>query len=55
VFDVDERIRQELERFFLSAVAFERKDLKLQGWAGPDEAIALLRDSSAAVVRRTKG
>jgi inorganic pyrophosphatase len=47
VFDVGERIRQELERFFLNAVAFEGKELKLLGWAGPEKAIALLRDASA--------
>src|SRR5262245_41531382 len=47
VFDIDERIRQELEQFFLSAVAFEGKDLKILGWAGPDDAMTLLRNSSA--------
>ena len=47
VFDVDERIRKELEQFFLSAVAFEGKNLKILGWAGPDEANALLRSASA--------
>ena len=47
VFDVDERIRQELEQFFLSAVAFEGKDLKILGWAGPTDAMALLRSSCA--------
>jgi inorganic pyrophosphatase len=46
VFDLDKRIREELEQFFLSAVAFEGKDLKILGWAGPDDALALLRNSS---------
>ena len=38
VFDLNERTRAELERFFLNAVAFEGKDLKILGWAGPSEA-----------------
>lgn len=43
IFDVSERGRQELERFFLSAVAFQQKELRLLGWAGPDEALGLVR------------
>src|SRR3989442_7368607 len=35
IFDVGERVRRELEQFFLAAVAFEGKDLKILGWAGP--------------------
>ena len=54
VFDVDERIRQELQQFFLSAVAFEGKELKILGWAGPDDAMALLR-SSCAELHATPG
>ena len=42
VFDLSERTRAELERFFLNAVAFEGKDLKILGWSGPSEAEALL-------------
>jgi inorganic pyrophosphatase len=48
VFDVDERTRQELERFFLNAVAFEGKELNILGWSGPDDALALLRESVKA-------
>jgi inorganic pyrophosphatase len=46
VFDLNERIRLELEQFFLAAVAFERKDLKILDWAGPDDAMALVRATS---------
>jgi len=46
VFDLGERVRLELERFFMTSVAFEGKDLKILGWAGPDDAIALVRASS---------
>ena len=45
VLDVDERVRLELERFFLHSVAFEGKELTFRGWAGPDEAMALVRAS----------
>jgi len=43
VLDVGERVRRELEQFFLAAVAFEGKDPKILGWAGPDDALALVR------------
>ncbi len=46
VFDVGERVRLELERFFLAAVAFEGKELAILAWAGPDEAYALVRESA---------
>src|SRR6185503_1766621 len=42
VFDLSERLRSELEQFFLAAVRFEKKDLKLLGWAGPKDAVALV-------------
>lgn len=46
VFDVGERVRLELQQFFLAAVAFEGKDLKILGWAGADDAMALVRASA---------
>jgi inorganic pyrophosphatase len=46
VFDLSERARTELERFFLNAVAFEGKDLKILGWAGPGEAESLVGSSA---------
>ena len=46
VFDLNERIRLELEQFFLAVVAFEKKDLKILEWAGPDDAMALVRATS---------
>jgi inorganic pyrophosphatase len=42
VFDFHERVRSELERFFLEAVAFEGKDLKTLGWGGKDDAFGLI-------------
>jgi inorganic pyrophosphatase len=45
VFDFHQRVRDELERFFLTTVAFEGKDLRTLGWGGPDDAIALVRTS----------
>ncbi len=50
VLDLSERVRSELEQFFLAAVAFEGKELKLLGWGGPDEAVSLVRASAAALV-----
>jgi len=45
IFDLPERTRLELEIFFLSVVAFEGKELKLLGFAGPDEADATLQST----------
>lgn len=46
VFDLSERVRLELEQFFLAAVAFEKKDLALLGWDGPDKAMTLIQESA---------
>jgi len=45
VFDFSDRWRAELEKFFLAAVAFEGKDLKVLGWNGPSEANELIKKS----------
>jgi inorganic pyrophosphatase len=45
VFELSDRWRQELERFFVAAVAFEGKELKLLGWQGAIEADALVKQS----------
>jgi len=46
VFELPERVRQELDSFFLAAVAFEEKNASLLGWAGPEAGIALIRRST---------
>jgi len=38
VFDLPARLREELEQFFLHAVAFEGKAVTILGWTGPDAA-----------------
>jgi inorganic pyrophosphatase len=43
--DLPQRIREELAHFFVSSVAFERKDPKVVGWAGPPAALELVRRS----------
>src|SRR5262245_17929677 len=43
IFDLPERVRLELEQFFMSVVAFEGKELRLLGFAGPADAAATLR------------
>lgn len=37
-----ERIREEMEQFFVSVVALADKEIKLEGWGGPEEAEALV-------------
>lgn len=50
VFELSEQTRAELVRFFLNAVAFEGKDLKILGWAGPGEAESLLESSGQSIL-----
>jgi inorganic pyrophosphatase len=45
VFDLPERVRAELEQFFLAATFFEKKDVRLLGWDGPEPARAFVRAS----------
>jgi len=45
--DLPERTRAELEQFFTAVVAFEKKELQLLGWTGPQQAEALVRSASA--------
>lgn len=40
--DVPERVRRELEHFFMAAVALQDKELRLEGWADAAEAEALV-------------
>ena len=44
--DLPERMRDELQQFFLSAVLFAQKNAKLLGWGGPGEAEALIEASA---------
>jgi inorganic pyrophosphatase len=44
--DLPARIREELNAFFLAATALEGKDARILGWAGPAEALALIRRSA---------
>ena len=44
--DFPARIREELNQFFLAATALEGKDAHILGWAGPNQALALIRDSA---------
>jgi inorganic pyrophosphatase len=45
--DLPERVRHELELFFVTAAALEGKDPKVLGWGGAEAAVALLRSSAA--------
>ncbi|HMJ83328.1 MAG TPA: inorganic diphosphatase [Vicinamibacterales bacterium] len=44
--DLPARIREELNQFFLAATALEGKDARILGWAGPAEALTLIRSSA---------
>ena len=44
--DLTDRVREELNHFFVAATALEGKDARILGWAGADEALALIRDSA---------
>ncbi len=46
--DLPERVREELEQFFLSAVFFQEKGAKVEGWQGPSSAEKLVREAQAA-------
>jgi inorganic pyrophosphatase len=43
--DLDPRVRDELEQFFVSAVLFEHKGVRVEGWAGPKTAEKLIRQA----------
>ena len=45
IFDLPERTRAELEQFFLAATFFEKKDVRMLGWDGPDKARAFVEAS----------
>jgi inorganic pyrophosphatase len=45
VAQLPERVREELEQFFVDVVFFEAKDPKLLGWGGPDDAWTLVSSS----------
>ena len=44
--NVPARVREELNQFFLAATALEGKDARVLGWAGPEEALTLIRSSA---------
>jgi inorganic pyrophosphatase len=45
VFDLSARSREELEQFFLAATFFEKKNVRMLGWEGPDKAKAFVEAS----------
>jgi inorganic pyrophosphatase len=48
IFELPQRLRDELERFFLSVVAFEGKDPRILGFDGPDDGVRLVRAAVSA-------
>ena len=47
-----ERVRAEIEQFFVAAVAFEQKDLEILGWDGVPAAEEIVRDAAGKQRRR---
>ena len=45
VFDLASRTREELEQFFLAATFFEKKNVRMLGWEGPELAKAFVEAS----------
>ena len=43
-----QRVLDEIAEFFVRATAFEDKDVRILGWTGPAEAIALIGRSTTA-------
>jgi inorganic pyrophosphatase len=54
VFDLSDRVRGELEEFFLHAAAFEGKALRILGWEGPDAVIRQIRRVATKNDKRRK-
>jgi inorganic pyrophosphatase len=48
VFDLPARTREELEQFFLAATFFEKKNVRMLGWEGPDKARTFVEASLIA-------
>jgi inorganic pyrophosphatase len=49
--DLPERIKQEIESFFVASTAFEHKDLTFHGWSGADRAYELVTSAVAHASR----
>jgi inorganic pyrophosphatase len=45
ILDEPDRVRLELQHFFLAATALEGKEVSIIGWGGPADALALVRAS----------
>jgi inorganic pyrophosphatase len=46
VLTLSQRLRDELEHFFIAATVLEGKDASVLGWAGPDAVLTLLKDTA---------
>ena len=52
--DIPQRVRQEIERFFMDSTFFEHKNARVLGWDGPQAALALVTSVSPKRRRRRK-
>jgi inorganic pyrophosphatase len=42
---LSERVRKELEEFFIATTVFEEKDIEILGWGSAEEAEALIDEA----------
>ncbi len=52
--DLEPRVRQEIELFFVNAVQFTGKEVKIEGWGGPKAAKALLERAEKRFAKTAK-
>jgi inorganic pyrophosphatase len=51
--DLSKAVKSEIEKFFEASVATEDKELKFLGWAGPKEALKLIKDGEKALIEQS--
>jgi|SRR6266567_5139966 len=51
--DLPKAVRSEIKQFFVASVATEDKELKFLGWAGPKEAMKLIKDGEKALIEQS--
>jgi inorganic pyrophosphatase len=44
--ELPERVRKELEAFFIAAGALAKKELQILDWVGPEQAVALVKEAA---------
>ena len=53
VHDLPKAVKSEIKKFFSASVATEDKELKFLGWAGPKEAMKLIKAGEKALIEKS--